>query len=96
MSDKGAVQSRLDQVLELSTQAARGELGDAADNKQVSAKATLSVAVTESGTTKNKAVNAGVSLGVSSCECEAEAACPCGQCPHECDLPAFEKPPAAS
>ncbi len=54
--------SRLDEVLGLATGHAKNELGDA-DNKSVTAAATLSVTSTEADVTDTCGVNASVTLG---------------------------------
>lgn len=55
----------LGKVLDLATSTAQGELGDA-DNRTVSAEATLSVTSVEGDTTDKAGVTAAVSLGVTS------------------------------
>lgn len=64
--------SRLDQVLELATGHARNELGDA-DNKNVTAAATLTVSSTENEATDSCGVNASVTLGTTHTATEAKA-----------------------
>lgn len=56
------------QCLDTATTAAKSELGTDGGNKRVKATASLTVAVTEDGTTKTDAVDATVELGVSSKE----------------------------
>jgi cytochrome bd-type quinol oxidase subunit 1 len=55
----------LDTVLALATGTAKTELGDA-DNKSVTAAATLNVSATEAGTTTENGHNASVTLGTTS------------------------------
>lgn len=65
--------SRLTEVLDLATSTARGEI-DGAENKKVTAKATLSVSATEGTKTTDDGVEAGVTLGVSHSETDSAAA----------------------
>lgn len=68
----------LDKVLRLATRTAQNELGaPAADNKKVTATASLSTKVTEGGATKRTGVNASVTLAVSASTGEAESECCC-------------------
>ncbi|MBA4073682.1 MAG: hypothetical protein C0465_26255 [Ralstonia sp.] len=62
---KATREANLGKVLDLATSTAQGELGDA-DNRTVSAEATLSVSATEGDTTEKAGVTAAVSLGVTS------------------------------
>jgi len=62
---KATRDANLGKVLDLATSTAQGELGDA-DNRTVSAEATLSVSATEGDTTEKAGVKAAVSLGVTS------------------------------
>jgi hypothetical protein len=57
--------TNLDTVLNLATTTAQAELGSA-DNKSVTAAATLDVSATEGDTTTKDGHNASVTLGVSS------------------------------
>lgn len=79
MSDttKSTRDERLDKVLKLATGTAKSELGENADNKRVTATATLATKVTEAGTTKADGVDASVTLGVSHSEGPAESECCC-------------------
>jgi hypothetical protein len=67
----------LDQVLSLATKTAKGELGTTPANKKVTATATLATSVTENSITSDEAVNASVSLGVSSSSGPAKSECCC-------------------
>jgi hypothetical protein len=62
---KATREANLGKVLDLATSTAQGELGDA-DNRTVSAEATLSVTSVEGDTTDKAGVTAAVSLGVTS------------------------------
>ncbi len=62
---KATREANLGKVLDLATSTAQSELGDA-DNRSVSAEATLSVSATEGDTTEKAGVTAAVSLGVTS------------------------------
>jgi len=57
--------ANLTTVLGLATDTAKAELGDA-DNKSVTAAATLNVSATENGTTENAGTNASVTVGTTS------------------------------
>lgn len=60
-------------VLDLATTTAKTQLGTDAENKQVSAEATLTTTVTENGTTDTTSVDATVSLGVKHSSTSADA-----------------------
>ena len=62
---KATREANLGKVLDLATSTAQSELGDA-DNRTVSAEATLSVTSVEGDTTDKAGVTAAVSLGVTS------------------------------
>lgn len=64
--------SRLDQVLKLSTDHAKAELGDG-ENKSVTAAATLSVSATENDATDACGVNASVTLGTTHTTTDAKS-----------------------
>ncbi len=71
-TSKAAKATRLDQVLKLATGHAQNELGDA-DNKSVTAAATLNVTSTENEATEASGVNASVTLGTSHSTTDAKS-----------------------
>jgi len=64
--------SRLGEVLGLATGHAKNELGDA-DNKSVTAAATLTVSSSENDVTEDSGVNASVTLGTTHSKTDAKA-----------------------
>lgn len=71
-SHKAKRDSRLDEVLGLATGHARNELGDA-ENKSVTAAATLTVSSTENEATDSCGVNASVTVGSTHTSTDAKA-----------------------